>query len=482
MSILLPDVSGSVSHSLVLEVSRLFKPGKLLTSSRAHVRHDLRPYVCTYDECELSDRLFDSRKEWQAHERFLHRRVLKWPDHPESEFTEDEYTDHVGQYHAQYFTELISDHGMLAAASTSKTLERDCPICNRACDGLESMDAHIAWHLECIALLTLPRATGLEKGPQKGDVDSEDIAQGTVSRLNDSQLSVVGDLVQQKNEETSSIRQGKRSVDRKSLTQDALTAHLSGSSTMPVSVMSSWIQEDMSHRSGSETVNSRHEVDLKAIDDDHSELPMARQAPGPRLSFGVRVGTRRLARDDELNVMRRFASHATHCRQCGDPYRTLNTGKELCDSGHVSACDVANYIYSKEGRLYSVVDKKSRDERKEIEIPFDCEVIRSLTKAFDRGLGLKGRPVQSPTPPVVVVRDAPVNKYTTRRERLEQIQKKGQSIYDISSPTGRQRTYGLTLLPDDRNIRRFARRELSRSISNTREKSRSRNNSTASDS
>ena len=272
---------------------------------------------------------------------------------------------------------------MLAAASTSKTLKRDCPICNRACDDLESMDAHIAWHLECIALLTLPRATGLEKGSEKGDVDSEGVAQGTVSRLNDSQLSVVGELVQQKNEETSSIKQGKRSVDRKSLTKDALTAHLSGSSTMPVSVMSSWIQEDMSHRSGSETIDSRYEVDLKAIDNDHSELPMACQATGPRLSFGVRVGTRRLARDDELHVMRKFASHAAPCRQCEDPYRTWRIDGELCGRGYVSACDVTKYLYRKEGRLYSVVDKKSRDERKEIEIPFDCEVIYSLTKAFD---------------------------------------------------------------------------------------------------
>ena len=74
-----------------------------------------------------------------------------------------------------------------------------------------------------------------------------------------------------------------------------------------------------------------------------------------------------------------------------------------------------------------------------------------------------------------------LNKYTTRRERLKQIQAQGRSIHEVAEPGRRQRAYGDALHPDaaadDRNIRRFARRELSRSTS-TRERSRSRTNST----
>ena len=73
-----------------------------------------------------------------------------------------------------------------------------------------------------------------------------------------------------------------------------------------------------------------------------------------------------------------------------------------------------------------------------------------------------------------------LNKYTTRRERLKQIQAQGRSIHEVAEPGRRPRAYGDALHPDaadDRNIRRFARRELGRSTS-TRERSRSRTNST----
>lgn len=89
--------------------------------------------------------------------------------------------------------------------------------------------------------------------------------------------------------------------------------------------------------------------------------------------------------------MRVFARHASHCKECSDPYLVWKTDGELCDRGHAYARDVAKYIYSKGGRPHSVIDKESRNERNEIEIPVDCEVIRNLTKAFHQGLNLRSR-------------------------------------------------------------------------------------------
>ena len=43
-----------------------------LTFDRKHVFHDLKPYVCTFKECNL--RMFRSRNEWFAHEIQAHRR------------------------------------------------------------------------------------------------------------------------------------------------------------------------------------------------------------------------------------------------------------------------------------------------------------------------------------------------------------------------------------------------------------------------
>ena len=69
-----------------------------------------------------------------------------------------------------------------------------------------------------------------------------------------------------------------------------------------------------------------------------------------------------------------------------------------------------------------------------------------------------------------------LEKYTSRQDRLRQLE--GRSIHEVARAGRRQRAYEPSLLhpeqhPDDRNIRRFARRELSRSGSRSRSRSRS---------
>ena len=68
-----------------------------------------------------------------------------------------------------------------------------------------------------------------------------------------------------------------------------------------------------------------------------------------------------------------------------------------------------------------------------------------------------------------------LEKYTTRQARMQQLE--GRSIHEVARAGRRQRPYEDSLLHpehvDDRNIRRFARRELSRSGSRSRSRSRS---------
>jgi hypothetical protein len=42
---------------------------------RAHLMHDLRPYVCTYASCPDAGRLYGSRRQWLEHEGLVHRRM-----------------------------------------------------------------------------------------------------------------------------------------------------------------------------------------------------------------------------------------------------------------------------------------------------------------------------------------------------------------------------------------------------------------------
>ena len=69
--------------------------------------------------------------------------------------------------------------------------------------------------------------------------------------------------------------------------------------------------------------------------------------------------------------------------------RTYLNGGTLCERGHAYARDVAQYIYSKGGKAYSVIDRAANDARVQIEIPPECYVIRDLLKAVDKGLKVR---------------------------------------------------------------------------------------------
>ena len=141
--------------------------------------------------------------------------------------------------------------------------------------------------------------------------------------------------------------------------------------------------------------------------------------------------------------MRKFSDHAKHCRQCQDPYNVWKTDGELCDKGHAYARDVAKYIYSKGGRPHSLIDKDARDERNEIEVPVDCEVIRNLTQAFHKGLNLRAKKA-------VISHDR--NYYVSDRQPTRPREEK--RYYDTT------RGYGVEVIPGQRREReRYTREE-----------------------
>jgi hypothetical protein len=67
-----------------------------------------------------------------------------------------------------------------------------------------------------------------------------------------------------------------------------------------------------------------------------------------------------------------------------------------------------------------------------------------------------------------------ITKYTPRAERMQQIENQGRTLIEVAQGGRRPRKYSNNLeVDDDRNIRRFARRALSRSPSSQRARSRS---------
>ena len=103
----------------------------------------------------------------------------------------------------------------------------------------------------------------------------------------------------------------------------------------------------------------------------------------------------RLPRDDELYVMKAFARHARHCSSCARPYETHKKGGSLCPKGHQRALDVTQYLYNKQRETRSVVDRGG-NRTVQVEIPANCDVVRNLLKAIERGLRLRRMtPLQS---------------------------------------------------------------------------------------
>jgi hypothetical protein len=64
-------------------------------------------------------------------------------------------------------------------------------------------------------------------------------------------------------------------------------------------------------------------------------------------------------------------------------------GGNLCRNSHTYARDVIQYIYSKDGKAYSVINREASDLRVQIEIIPRCDAVRGLLRAVDNGLKVR---------------------------------------------------------------------------------------------
>ncbi|KAI9774171.1 MAG: hypothetical protein M1840_005264 [Geoglossum simile] len=127
-----------------------------------------------------------------------------------------------------------------------------------------------------------------------------------------------------------------------------------------------------------------------------------------QVAFSSNNTVSRPPHEDELEAIRRFASHASHCPECAHPYEVHIAGGTLCNRGHRYAQSVAAYVYNKAGKAYSVMDREDGLAPTQVEIPIHCEAVRGLLKAMERGLRIRKPPVVSydrtyPVAPRVVV-------------------------------------------------------------------------------
>ena len=133
----------------------------LIVSCRGHVLGDLKPYVCTYPDCNLLDHFFDSQEEWHNHETQRHRGkwscgVTKHPQYAER----TDFLTHMERAHETTFkdSQLPLLPNMFQCVSRSD--DGTCNLCKHYSKGLKR---HVSRHLQQIALFALPRVNETEE-------------------------------------------------------------------------------------------------------------------------------------------------------------------------------------------------------------------------------------------------------------------------------------------------------------------------------
>ena len=126
---------------------------------------DLQPYTCTSYECNEGDnKPLNSWEEWLVHEQVYHRMEYTCPYHPDQTFSSREnYVNHISMFHSEQKTRLLKPEVVDDCSQLAPKPTKACPLCLYKADNWPDMDKHLAFHLETLALLSLPLSTGLEK-------------------------------------------------------------------------------------------------------------------------------------------------------------------------------------------------------------------------------------------------------------------------------------------------------------------------------
>ncbi|UKZ96191.1 uncharacterized protein TrAFT101_010992 [Trichoderma asperellum] len=123
-----------------------------------HVKNDLDPYVCLFEDCEEADMLYKHSDEWLSH-LYQHSRLWRCSSHRElGPFsTRDEYIRHMRDVHNTKLSD--TQLRVLAKKNTRKAVRLflSCPICDKDAAKIDGhLKDHIAEHLSRLALKSLP--------------------------------------------------------------------------------------------------------------------------------------------------------------------------------------------------------------------------------------------------------------------------------------------------------------------------------------
>ncbi|RSM12538.1 hypothetical protein CEP52_002366 [Fusarium oligoseptatum] len=123
-----------------------------------HVKNDLDPYICLFEECDQADVLYTHSDEWLGH---LHQHGKVWRCSSHREMgpfsTLEDYMRHMREVHDT----KLSDRQLRVVANRNSRkatkLFPSCPLCGREESEVDGrLEDHLAGHLRSLALKSLP--------------------------------------------------------------------------------------------------------------------------------------------------------------------------------------------------------------------------------------------------------------------------------------------------------------------------------------
>lgn len=139
--------------------------------TRDHVKKDLDPYVCLFQECNQPDGLYKHIEDWLSHMR-QHSQCWRCSSHRElgSFTTREKYIQHMRYAHDPKLGESKLHALAKRNARGMPKLFSSCPLCGKDESGIGvRLTDHIAGHLRSLAIKSLPSYK-----EDIGDVESED--------------------------------------------------------------------------------------------------------------------------------------------------------------------------------------------------------------------------------------------------------------------------------------------------------------------
>ena len=135
-----------------------------------HVFRDLKPYICTFRDCEASEELFESSHRWIEHEMRIHRRSWTCRGHCNEIFhTYDTFKAHISSEIPIINLEQLPTFVDMCASSLDAIADSECPLCRETIRGVER-EKHIGRHMEGIALFALPQGARDDLEDSSGDI------------------------------------------------------------------------------------------------------------------------------------------------------------------------------------------------------------------------------------------------------------------------------------------------------------------------